>query len=142
VSGLESEIAEADVSFMRLNMVSSSPVIERPESDDMPEWEEMDEHEELENTHAQLEDVRPFRNSFHSWSEYDLEHAPMSPNRFAHELYLAELGHLGKVLRRPGAHDTLQKIVAESRGESVTKDNKDSSSWDRKCMETMAAWIS
>ena len=37
------------------------------ESDDMPEWEESDGHEELEDIHTQLEDVRPFRNSFHSW---------------------------------------------------------------------------
>ena len=56
---------EADVSFMRLSEISNSPVIECQESDDMPEWEES-EHEELD-IHTQLEDVRPFRNSFHSW---------------------------------------------------------------------------
>jgi len=124
---------------MRLSEISNSPVIECREADDMPEWEESDEHEELEDIHTQLEDVRPFRNSFHSWSEYDSDDAPMSPNRWVHEVYLAKLEHLGKVL--PRSHGALQKVVAESRRESVTKDKKNNS-WSRRCMETIAAWTS
>ena len=132
VSDLASEMTEPDVSFMRLSEVSNSPVLECQESDDMPEWEEeSDEHEEVE-------DLRPFRNSFHSWSEHDFEHPPMSPNRLVHEWHLARLEHLGKAL--PRCHGALKKVVAESRRESVTKD-KDNS-WSRKCMETMAAWSS
>ena len=134
VSDLESEMAEPGVSFMSLSEVSNSPVLECQESDDMPEWEE-ESQEELEDI-QEVEDLRPFRNSFHSWSEYDIESPPTSPNRLVHEMHLAGLEHFGKVL--PRGHGVLKKIVAESRGESVTND-KDNS-WSRKCMETMAAW--
>jgi len=136
VSDLALEMTEPDVSFMGLSEVSNSPVLECQESDDMPEWEE-ESQEELEDT-QEVEDLGPFRNSFHSWTEYDLEHPPISPNRLVHEMHLANLEQLGKVL--PRCHAGLKKVVAESRGESVTKD-KDNS-WSRKCMETMAAWRS
>jgi len=134
VSDLASEMTEPDVSFMRLSEVSNSPVLECQESDDMPEWEEeSDEHEEVE-------DLRPFRNSFNSWSLHDFEHPPMSPNRLVHEWHVARLEHLGKAL--PRCHGVLKKVVAESRGESVAKDKDSDSSWSRKCMKTMAAWSS
>ena len=129
---------EPDVSFMRLSEVSNSPVLECQESDDMPEWEEENLPEELRDDTQEVEDLRPFRNSFHSWTEYDFEHPPISPNRLVHEMHLANLEQLGKVL--PRCHAGLKKVVAKSRGESVTKD-KDNS-WSRKCMETMAAWRS
>ena len=134
VSDLDSEMAEPDVSFMRLSEVSNCPVLECQESDDMPEWEE-ESQEELEDT-QEVEDLRPFRNSFHSWTEYDLEHPPMSPNRLVHEMHLASLEHLGKVL--PRGHGVLKKVVAESRGEPLTT-NQDNS-WSQKCMKTVAAW--
>ena len=130
VSGFESEMAP-DVSFMKLSEVSEPPVLECPESDDMPEWEE-ESHEGLEDT-QEVEDLRPFRNSFHSWSEYDFEHPPMSPNRLAHEMHLANLERLGKALR----HRALKKKVVERRGEPAT--NEKDRSWSRKCMETMSS---
>ena len=136
VSDLDSEMAEPEVSFMRLSEVSNCPVLECQESDDMPEWEE-ESQEELEDT-QEVEDLRPFRNSFHSWTEYDLEHPPMSPNRLVHEMHLASLEHLGKVL--PRGHGVLKKVVAESRGEPLTT-NRDNS-WSHKCMKTVAAWTS
>ena len=89
VSDLESEMAEPGVSFMSLSEVSNSPVLECQVFDDMPEWEEEShEREELEDT-QEVEDLRPFRNSFHSWSDYDFEHPPVSPNRLAHEIWTA-----------------------------------------------------